>query len=143
MALISGGILVLMWILRHDFCGHYNRLALISVDIISGVYCTTYFVQTCIIILPPSKSFMVRKMSSLEPGPSTKQSSFTVTPSFRPWKSAMALRSDAKPNYRIIVYNKAEIGLKMDVRRDIVYDFGIIHRKPHSAEEKEPRVMVN
>ena len=23
----------------HDFSGHYNRLALISVDIISGIYC--------------------------------------------------------------------------------------------------------
>ena len=32
--------LVLMWILWHDFSGHYNRLALISVDIISGVYFT-------------------------------------------------------------------------------------------------------
>ena len=32
------GILVLMWILGHDFSGHYNRLALISMDIISGVY---------------------------------------------------------------------------------------------------------
>ena len=30
MALISGGILVLMWILGHDFSGHNNRLALIS-----------------------------------------------------------------------------------------------------------------
>ena len=39
MALISGGILVLMWILGHDFSGHYNRLDLISVDIVSGVYC--------------------------------------------------------------------------------------------------------
>ena len=29
-----------MWILGHDFSGHYNRLALISVDIINGVYCT-------------------------------------------------------------------------------------------------------
>ena len=38
MALISGGILVLMWILGHDFSGHYNRLALISVDIKSRVY---------------------------------------------------------------------------------------------------------
>ena len=38
MALISSGILVLMWILGHDFSGHYNRLALISVDIINGVY---------------------------------------------------------------------------------------------------------
>ena len=34
MALISGGILLLMWILGHDFSGHYNRLVLISVDII-------------------------------------------------------------------------------------------------------------
>ena len=42
MALISGGILVLIWILEHDFSGHYNRLALISVDIISGVYCIGY-----------------------------------------------------------------------------------------------------
>ena len=41
MALIPSGILVLMWILGHDFSGHYNRLALISVDIISGVYCNT------------------------------------------------------------------------------------------------------
>ena len=40
MDLISGGILVLMWVLGHDFSGHNNRLALISVDIISGVYCT-------------------------------------------------------------------------------------------------------
>ena len=39
MALISGGILVLVTILGHDFSGHYNRLALICVDIISGVYC--------------------------------------------------------------------------------------------------------
>ena len=39
MALISGGILVLMRILGHDFSSHYNRLTLISVDIISGVYC--------------------------------------------------------------------------------------------------------
>ena len=39
MALISGGILVLMWILGHDFIGHYNRLAIITMDIISGVYC--------------------------------------------------------------------------------------------------------
>ena len=40
MAVISVGILVLMWILEHDFSGHYNRMALIhvSVDIISGVY---------------------------------------------------------------------------------------------------------
>ena len=28
-----------MWILGHDFSGHYNRLALISVEIISEVYC--------------------------------------------------------------------------------------------------------
>ena len=28
-----------MWILGHDFSGHYNRLALLSVDIISGAYC--------------------------------------------------------------------------------------------------------
>ena len=40
MALISSGILVIMWILGHDLSGHYDRLALISVDIISGVYCT-------------------------------------------------------------------------------------------------------
>ena len=40
MVLISGGILVLMWILGHDFSGYYNRLVLISVDIIRGVYCT-------------------------------------------------------------------------------------------------------
>ena len=39
MALISGSVLVLMWILGHDFSGHYNRLALTCVDIISGVYC--------------------------------------------------------------------------------------------------------
>ena len=39
MALISGSILVLMWILGHDFSGQYNRLALIFMDIISGVYC--------------------------------------------------------------------------------------------------------
>ena len=41
MALISGGILVLMWVSGHDFSGHYNRLGLISVDIISGVYCSS------------------------------------------------------------------------------------------------------
>ena len=29
---------MLMWISGHDFSGHNNRLALISVDIISGVY---------------------------------------------------------------------------------------------------------
>ena len=40
MVLISGGILVLMWILGYDFSGHYNQLALKSVDIISRVYCT-------------------------------------------------------------------------------------------------------
>ena len=40
MALISGCTFVLMWILENDFSGHYNRLALISVDIISGIYCT-------------------------------------------------------------------------------------------------------
>ena len=57
MALISGGILVLMWILGHDFSGHYNRLALISVDIISGVYC---------IISDPSKlGFRAYKRLSL------------------------------------------------------------------------------
>ena len=39
MVLISGCILVLVGILGHDFSGHYNQLALISVDIISGVYC--------------------------------------------------------------------------------------------------------
>ena len=39
MTLISVGILVLMSILVHDPSGHYNRLALISLDIISGVYC--------------------------------------------------------------------------------------------------------
>ena len=39
MALISGGIFVLMWILGHDFNSRYNWLALISTDIISGVYC--------------------------------------------------------------------------------------------------------
>ena len=43
MALLSGGILVLMWILGHGFSGHYNRLALISVDIISGVCCINLF----------------------------------------------------------------------------------------------------
>ena len=42
MALISGAILVPMWILGHDFNGYYNRLALISVDIISGVCCITF-----------------------------------------------------------------------------------------------------
>ena len=46
MALISGDILVLMWILGHDFSGCYNRLALISVDIISGVYYTEVFGST-------------------------------------------------------------------------------------------------
>ena len=35
----SGPALILMWILGHGFSGHYNRLDLISVDIISGVYC--------------------------------------------------------------------------------------------------------
>ena len=40
MALISGSFLLLMWILGHDFSGHYKRQALISVDIISGVYCS-------------------------------------------------------------------------------------------------------
>ena len=51
MALITGSILVLMWILGHDFSGHYNRLALITVDIISGVYCSysqsthSYFIR--------------------------------------------------------------------------------------------------
>ena len=39
MALISGSILVLMWVLGRDFSDHYNRLVLISVDIIRGVYC--------------------------------------------------------------------------------------------------------
>ena len=39
MALIFCGILVLMLILKNDFSGHYNRLALISLDFISGVYC--------------------------------------------------------------------------------------------------------
>ena len=39
MALLSGGILERMLILGHDFSGHYNLLALTSVDIISGVYC--------------------------------------------------------------------------------------------------------
>ena len=39
MALISGGILVLMWVSGHDFSGHYNLLALIFVVIISAVYC--------------------------------------------------------------------------------------------------------
>ena len=43
MAYISGGILVLMWILGHDFSGCYNRLALISVDILSRVYYTDSF----------------------------------------------------------------------------------------------------
>ena len=42
MVLRSGCILVLMWNLRHDFSGHYNRLALISVDIISGFFCSPY-----------------------------------------------------------------------------------------------------
>ena len=51
MALISGGILVLMWILEHDFSGHYNRLALISVDIISGVYCKKKLSLTMLKIL--------------------------------------------------------------------------------------------
>ena len=37
MALISDDILLLMWIWGHDFSGHYNRLALITVDILSGV----------------------------------------------------------------------------------------------------------
>ena len=41
MALLSCSILVLMWILGHDFSGYNNRLALITVDIISGVYCIT------------------------------------------------------------------------------------------------------
>ena len=46
MALISGCIIVLMWISGHDFSGHYNRLALISVDIISGAHCTDKSVCT-------------------------------------------------------------------------------------------------
>ena len=29
-----------MWILGHDLRGHYNRLALVSVDIISGAFCS-------------------------------------------------------------------------------------------------------
>ena len=45
MVLISGSILVLMWILGHDYSGHYNRLTLISVDIIGGVYCSTKLLQ--------------------------------------------------------------------------------------------------
>ena len=47
MALLSGDILVLMCILEHDFSNHYNRLALISVDIISGVYCTAMLHISC------------------------------------------------------------------------------------------------
>ena len=42
MALLSGSILVLMWILGHDFSGHYNRLALISTDLIIGDHCISY-----------------------------------------------------------------------------------------------------
>ena len=38
----SCGILVLMWRLGHSFSSHYNQLALISVDIISGVYCNCF-----------------------------------------------------------------------------------------------------
>ena len=49
MALISGGILGLMWILGHDFSGHYNRLALISVDIINGVYCSSHYNRLALI----------------------------------------------------------------------------------------------
>ena len=37
MALIPGGTFAI----KFDLSGHYNRLALISVDIISGVYCIT------------------------------------------------------------------------------------------------------
>ena len=33
---------MLIWILGHDFSGHYNRLVLIAVDIISRVYCISY-----------------------------------------------------------------------------------------------------
>ena len=57
MALISGGILVLLWISGHYFSGHYNRLALISVEIISGVYCTNLSLIngiSLIMILAPS-----------------------------------------------------------------------------------------
>ena len=36
MDLISGSILVLMWILGHDFSEHYNRLTHISVDVLSS-----------------------------------------------------------------------------------------------------------
>ena len=39
MARISHGILVLMQTLGHDFSGHYHRLDVIPLDIISGVYC--------------------------------------------------------------------------------------------------------
>ena len=49
MALISGGILVLMWILGPDFSGHYNRMALISVDIISGIHCNDIFRLTLLL----------------------------------------------------------------------------------------------
>ena len=39
MALISGGTYVVEGALGLDLCGNYNRLALISVGIKSGVYC--------------------------------------------------------------------------------------------------------
>ena len=47
--MVAGAILFLMWILGHDFSGHYNRLALISVDIISGVYCIGLLSYTLIL----------------------------------------------------------------------------------------------
>ena len=37
---ISGRTFVIKWAMGLDLCDGYNRLALISVDIISGVYCT-------------------------------------------------------------------------------------------------------
>ena len=45
MALLSGGILVLMRILGHGFRVHYNRLACISVDVISRVYSLLHLTQ--------------------------------------------------------------------------------------------------
>ena len=56
MALISSGILGLMWILGHDFSGHYNWLALISVDIISGVYCIKSYMVALLIYWPNVRS---------------------------------------------------------------------------------------
>ena len=67
MVFISGSILVLRWILGHDFSGHYNRLALISVDIISGVYCRTFKSRLHCMLLPfvGLLSFMLERSPTL------------------------------------------------------------------------------